>query len=136
MTRQSEIVAGLLLVSVPGIQFGGYSLLRLVTRREHGWEDNQLRRSLWRAGHAHAGVWVVLALVVLVYVDQVLTGTAATIARWSVALAPILGPLGFFLSVTRPDADKPNGLINLVFIAAVLLAVGVITAGVGLLIDG
>ena len=68
MTRQSEIVAGLLLVSVPGIQFGGYSLLRLVTRREHGWEDNQLRRSLWRAGPAHAGAWVVLALVVLVTV--------------------------------------------------------------------
>ena len=134
MTRQSQILAGLLLISVPSIQFGGYSLLRLVTRREHGWEDNQLRRSLWRAGHAHAGVWLLLALVVLLYVDQVLTGAPAVIARLSVAFAPILGPLGFFLSVTRPDADRPNGLINLVFAGAALLAVGVVTVGIGLLI--
>ena len=76
-----------------------------------------MRRSLWRAGHAHAGVWIILALVVLLYVDQVLSGTAATIARFSVVLAPILGPLGFFLSTTRPDAEKPNGLINVVYIA-------------------
>ena len=133
MTRQSQVVAAILLISIPGVQFGGYSLLRLVTRREHGWEDNPLRRSLWRAGHAHAGVWVVVALVVLLYVDQVVSGTAATIARWSVALAPIFGPLGFFLSVTRPDARRPNGVINLVFLAAVLQAVGVVIVGVGLL---
>ena len=134
MTRQSQILAGLLLISVPSIQFGGYSLLRLVIRREHGWEDNQLRRSLWRAGHAHAGVWLLLALVVLLYVDQVLTGAPAVLQRLSVAFAPILGPLGFFLSVTRPDADRPNGLINLVFAGAALLAVGVVTVGIGLLI--
>ena len=133
MTRQSQVVAAILLISIPGVQFGGYSLLRLVTRREHGWEDNPLRRSLWRAGHAHAGVWVVVALVVLLYVDQVVSGTAATIARWSVALAPIFGPLGFFLSVTTPDARRPNGVINLVFLAAVLQAVGVVIVGVGLL---
>jgi hypothetical protein len=134
MTRQTEILAGLLLISVPGVQFGGYSLLRLVTRREHGWEDNQLRRSLWRAGHAHAGVWIILALVVLLYVDQVLSGTAATIARFAVVLAPIFGPLGFFLSVTKPDAEKPNGAINLVYLAAGLLAIAVIITGIALLI--
>ena len=133
MTRQSQVVAAILLISIPGVQFGGYSLLRLVTRWEHGWEDNPLRRSLWRAGHAHAGVWVVVALVVLLYVDQVVSGTAATIARWSVALAPIFGPLGCFLSVTTPDARRANGVINLVFLAAVLQAVGVGIVGGGLL---
>ena len=111
MTRQTEILAGLLLISVPGVQFGGYSLLRLVTRREHGWEDNQLRRSLWRAGHAHAGVWIILALVVLLYVDQVLSGTAATIARFAVVLAPSSGH--WVLSVSdQTDAEKPNGAIT------------------------
>jgi hypothetical protein len=25
--------------------------------------DNPLRQDLWRAGHAHAGVWLILALV-------------------------------------------------------------------------
>jgi hypothetical protein len=134
MTRQSQIIAGILLVAVPTIQIGGYSLLRLVTGREHGWEDNQLRRSLWRAGHAHAGVWVLLALVVLLYVDQVLTGLPATIVRTSVAFSPILGPLGFFLSVSRPDAERPTGLINLVYAGAALLALGVVILGIALLI--
>ncbi len=32
--------------------------------------DNPLRQDLWRAGHAHAGVWLILALVVLRYVDE------------------------------------------------------------------
>jgi hypothetical protein len=132
MTRTSQIVAGILLITVPTIQFGGWSLLRMVTRKEHGWADNQLRRSMWRAGHAHAGVWVLLALVALLYVDQVLSGAAATVVRTCVTLAPILGPLGFFLSVTSPDAEAPNAMINLVYAGAGLLAIGVLVLGVGL----
>jgi drug/metabolite transporter superfamily protein YnfA len=31
---------------------------------------NPLRQDLWRAGHAHAGVWLILALVALRYVDE------------------------------------------------------------------
>ena len=134
MTRTSQIVAGILLITVPTIQFGGWSLLRLVTGKGHGWADNQLRRSMWRAGHAHAGVWVLLALVVLLYVDQVLSGAAATLVRTCVALAPILTPLGFFLSVARPDAEAPNVLVNLVYAGAGLLGLGVLVLGIGLVI--
>jgi hypothetical protein len=32
--------------------------------------ENPLRQDLWRAGHAHAGVWLILALVGLRYVDE------------------------------------------------------------------
>ena len=35
--------------------------------------------------------------------------------RLAFAAAPILMPLGFFLSVTRPDAERPNGVIALVY---------------------
>jgi hypothetical protein len=47
-------------------------------------------------------------------------------------LAPILVSLGFFLSVLSPTAERPNGLINLIYLAAILLAVGVVTLGIGL----
>jgi hypothetical protein len=51
-------------------------------------------------------------------------------------VAPILMPLGFFLSVTRPDAERPNGVITLVYAGGLALALGVLTLGVGLLTTG
>ena len=39
-------------------------------RRLPGYLDNDVRRPLFRAGHAHAGVWIIFALVGLLYVDQ------------------------------------------------------------------
>jgi hypothetical protein len=42
-------------------------------------------------------------------------------------------PLGFFLSVTQPDAQWPNGAIALVYVAGLALGVGAVTLGVGLL---
>ena len=47
-------------------------------------------------------------------------------------VAPILVSLGFFLSVLSPKAERSNGLINLIYLAAILLAVGVVTLGIGL----
>jgi hypothetical protein len=47
-------------------------------------------------------------------------------------IAPILVSLGFFLSVLSPMAERPNGLINLIYLAALLLVVGVVTLGIGL----
>jgi hypothetical protein len=40
--------------------------------------------------------------------------------------------LGFFLSVLSPKAERPNRLISLIYLAALLLAVGVVTLGIGL----
>jgi hypothetical protein len=45
-------------------------------------------------------------------------------------------PLGFFLSVTRPDAERPNSVIALVYAGGLALAVGALTLGVGLLASG
>jgi hypothetical protein len=42
-------------------------------------------------------------------------------------------PLGFFLSVTSPEAQKPNGLIALVYVGAFLLALSTVLLGVLLL---
>jgi hypothetical protein len=46
---------------------------------------NPLRQDLWRAGHAHAGVWLVLALVALRYVDEanLFRGTEAARANFN-----------------------------------------------------
>jgi hypothetical protein len=44
----------------------------------------------------------------------------------------MLVPAAFFLSVLKPDAKAPSGLIYLAYVGAVLLALGVLVLGVGL----
>jgi hypothetical protein len=54
---------------LPGVMYGGVSILRLLIG-DPTYMENPLRQDLWRAGHAHAGVWLILALVALRYVDE------------------------------------------------------------------
>jgi hypothetical protein len=133
MTRTSRRLAGVLLVLLPSVVFGGASILwMLVDNPEY--RANALRQDLWRAGHAHAGVWLILALVVLRYVDEARLSEGG---RWFVRLAApigaILTPLAFFASVLPPDAREPNNLIYLAYGGGAILALGVLTLGVGLL---
>jgi hypothetical protein len=48
---------------VPTIQYGGYFLLTSLVNRGSGYVENPLRHNFFRAGHAHAGVIVILSLV-------------------------------------------------------------------------
>ena len=134
MTDASRQLAGILFVLVPTVEFGGWSLLRMIARRVPGYLDNPVRQNLFRAGHAHAGVLLLLTLVGILYVDQTdLSGGARTLVRTGLALAPILMPAGFFFSVLRPRDDHPNRLIVLVYLGALSLAVSAVTLGVSLL---
>jgi hypothetical protein len=134
MSEASKQLAGILFVLVPTIEFGGWSLLRMIARRIPGYLDNPVRQNLFRAGHAHAGVLLMLALVGILYVDQSdLSSGTRTLVRTGLALAPILMPAGFFFSVLRPDADRPNRLIVLVYLGALSLAAAAVTLGVSLL---
>jgi hypothetical protein len=113
--------------------YGGLSILSLLIG-DPTYMKNPLRQDLWRAGHAHAGVWLILTLVALRYVDDAnLSDTMKWFVRGSIPAAAILAPAGFFLSVVSPDATAPNRLIYLVYIGALLLALGVLVLGVGLI---
>jgi hypothetical protein len=137
MSTASRILAAILLIAVPTVEFGGLALLGMLTRRTPGYLDNPLRQNMFRAGHAHAGVWLVFALVALLRVDLADLGEPLKwVIRIAFVAAPILMPLGFFLSVTQPDAQRPNGVIALVYVAGLALGVGAVTLGVGLLASG
>jgi hypothetical protein len=134
MSDPSRQLAGILFVLVPTVEFGGWSLLRMIARRVPGYLDNPVRQNLFRAGHAHAGVLLLLTLVGILYVDQTdLSGGARTLVRTGLALAPILMPAGFFFSVVRPSDNRPNRLIVLVYLGALSLAASAVTLGVSLL---
>jgi drug/metabolite transporter superfamily protein YnfA len=128
------MLAGILLVVLPTVMFGGLSLLSFLTRNSPGYADNPLRHDLFRAGHAHAGVYLVLSLVMLRYVDEaVLSPFWKWIARTGAPIAAILIPAAFFLSVVSPTATEPNGSMNLAYVGALFLAAAVLSLGVGLL---
>ncbi len=132
MSPQSRSVAGILLILVPTVEIGGASILSLLIA-DPSYTQNDLRQDLWRAGHAHAGVWLVLSLVALRYVDE---ATLSESMRWVVRIAfpaaALLMPLAFFLSILSPEATEPNAMIYLAYVAGVVLAVGLLVLGVGL----
>src|SRR5215470_450614 len=131
MSRESRMLAGILLVVLPTVMYGGLTLLSFLTRNAPGYADNPLRHDLGRAGHAHAGVYLVRSLVMLRYVDEaVLSPFGKWLARTGAPIAAILIPVAFFLSVLSPAAKEPNGSMNLTYIGALFLAAAVLSLGV------
>jgi hypothetical protein len=133
MSRESKIMAGLLLIILPTVMFGGVSILTLLIS-DPSYAQNELRQDLWRAGHAHAGVFLLLSLIALRYVDEAkLSDAFKWLVRAAIPSAAILIPAAFFFSVLSPEATEPNGFIYLAYAGAVVLAAGVLTLGIGLI---
>jgi hypothetical protein len=123
--------AGILLLTIPLVEFGGVFMLRVVRGRV---DMTPFQKAFARAGHAHAGVFVLFGLVAQFLADATtLDGLAATAARSAIPLAAILMPAGFFLSSAGAGRTQPNGLIVLNYAAIVTLGLGAITLGIGLL---
>jgi len=133
MSRESRLTAGILLILLPAVVYGGTSILSLLIG-DPGYAENELRQDLWRAGHAHAGVLLILSLVTLRYVDEAnLPRWLKSVARHSIPAAAVLMPAAFFLSMLSPESTEPNAMIYLAFVGAVLLAFGVLVLGIGLI---
>lgn len=129
-----SVTLGATIISVVTIASGGVFLLRVVTGNH---EANGLQKSFFRAGHAHAGVLVMLGLLL-----SVLGNAAGASPGWAnggaiaVLVAAIMMPAGFFLSVLGRNPARPNRMIASVWLGATLLIAGVLTSGVATLIAG
>lgn len=132
LSPESRYIAGVALLTIVGIEFGGYFMTRVV-RGAVALTDFQ--KSFARAGHAHAGVLVTLGLVTLILADAAaLDGLFGWLARVGTPAAAALMSAGFFFSsMGRGEIVRPNRLIWLVWLGALSLAVGVVTLGLGLL---
>lgn len=125
--------AGILLIVLPTVMYGGISILSLLTAAPE-YISNPLRQDLWRAGHAHAGVLLLLSLIATLLAEHAhLTRAWKMLAVTLIPLSAILLPAAFFLSVLSPDATHPSRLINLAYLGALALAAGVLILGVGLI---
>ncbi|UUT35848.1 hypothetical protein [Microbacterium elymi] len=127
------IVVGVTVLTVIGIESGGVFLLRVVSR---GLEFNALQKSFFRAGHAHAGVLVILGIVCLL-----LQAAAGVTGGWEwagvgVLAAALLVPGGFFLSVLGSDPKRPGRAIALLWTGVAVLAVSLAVTGVSVIVAG
>lgn len=133
MSKESRKLAGILLVIYPTVIIGGFSILTMLINDPH-YMANPLRQDLWRAGHAHAGVLLLLSLVILRMVDQAtLMDSTKRFVRLCAPIAAILVPAAFFLSMLRPDTVTPNALVYLAYAGGAVLAAGLIALGIGLI---
>jgi hypothetical protein len=116
-TRLFAIVS---LILLPTVMYGGYSLRRLMERGEG---LTEFQRTYFRAGHAHAGVLLVLSLIYYQY----LAGTTVSDGmQWFVCLVLVVGILaqagGFFVHMATGRPDAPSSGTLLTTVGAVLLA--------------
>ena len=133
MSGPDLISSGVVLLLVITIASGGAFLLRVVSGAVG---TNELQQIYFRAGHAHAGVLVILGLVVrLLLVDVPLPAWLAPLPDL-VLYAAVLMSAGFFLSVIGRNPARPNRLRYLIYFGAVCLVVGLGSAGIGLIMAG
>ena len=134
MTREARLMSGIILITVPTIQYGGYFLLTSLMNKSSGYMENPLRQNFFRAGHAHAGVIVILSLICQILADAAnLPEPLLWFVRIGVPLAAILISAGFFFSVLPPTATQAGGAVALIYAGALVLAIAVVSLGIGLL---
>ena len=130
MTDPVRLFTVIALVSLPTVMFGGFSLLRLLAARRL----TGFKVGAFRAGHAHAGVLLVLSLV---YLDLLGRSGLGPSLRWLACLLLLVGVLaqsgGFFvhMGIGEPGRWSPGNTLTtggavLLATTMLLLAVAVI----------
>jgi hypothetical protein len=123
---------GVTLVTVPTIVFGGLVLLGVISGGTYGVPAapslTPMQMALYRAGHAHAGVLVILSLLLQLGLDRVRLPRAwVWPLRIAAFAAPILVSGGFFGTAHVP------GLVVLLYAGAAVLALVTLAVGIGLI---
>ena len=124
----NQVLTVITLVSIPTVMYGGYSLLRLRTAERL----TDFQAGFFRAGHAHAGVLLVLTLVGLQVADRYELSEPLT---WTSGLALLVGTLaqsgGMFLHMGIGRPGRWSWGNTLTSVGGVLLAAGSLTLAFG-----
>lgn len=129
MSKMTKLLTGIMLILVPTIQFGGTFLLGILSGSFPELQLTDLQRSLFRAGHAHAGVLLILGLVAQVLADGArLPGILA--ARIGFVVAPMLISGGFFAAAAGVDRVGPG--VGILWAGVIVLGFSTVALGIGL----
>lgn len=118
-------------IALPTVMFGGYSLLRLINR---GDALTPFQVDCFRAGHAHAGVLLLLSLLYYIFLDRTVLSASV---KQAACLALFIGILaqsgGFFLHMMLGEPKRASIGTMVTIAGAALLACAVIILIYGLI---
>jgi hypothetical protein len=119
-------------ISLPTVMYGGYSLMRLINR---GNVLTPFQTGWFRAGHAHAGVLLVMALIYDTFMD----GTSVSLGFKNAACAVLaIGILaqsgGFFVHMMVGKPNHASTGTTVTTVGAALLTVAVALLAYALII--
>ena len=133
LSKNAALMSGITLLLVPTIMYGGWTLLGVLMQGRVGAGTgalhlDQTQWALWRAGHAHAGVWTLFSLVLQMLLDSAhLPARLTWVARIS-APAAAIALSGAFFGLAFSVAFSP-----LLYLGMVLFLIALLTTGIGLL---
>jgi uncharacterized membrane protein len=118
---------------MPSILYGGYFLLSILSGEQEALGLTEFQKAMFRAGHAHAGVLVILAILAQVLIDFTsLSGIWRWVVRLSFVLAGLLISFGFFASAIGVGRTVPNEAIVMIYAGMAVLTLGMVGLGLGL----
>jgi hypothetical protein len=125
-----QIFTVITLIALPTVMFGGFSLLRLLIADRL----SEFQVAYFRAGHAHAGVLLVLTLAVL---DLLTRTNPSEATQWAVGTLLLTGALaqsgGMFLHMGIGKPGQWSAGNSLTVAGAVLLAAAMVTTAVAVI---
>jgi hypothetical protein len=132
--QPTRVLPAVSVLSLIGVEYGGWALLGFLTGRG---QLGQFREQFFRAGHAHAGVLLVLSLVYFLHLDRTGYSDGVKWVAGSLLLAGIMAQSGGFfihLGLGRPNRSSLGTVVTR--LGAVLIAAALIILAVGLLRSG
>jgi hypothetical protein len=118
-------------IALPTVMFGGYSLLRLIN---HGDRLTPFQATWFRAGHAHAGVLLLMSLLYFLFLDQTTLGpTAKQVGCIAIFVGILAQSGGFFLHIIIGQPNELSIGTSITTAGAALLAAAVAILIYGLL---
>lgn len=136
LSREARLVSAVILIAVPTVMYGGLTLLGVLTGGSAGLLPGNLQlddtqAALWRAGHAHAGVWLIISLLLQLFLDAARLATPLLwLARISAPVAAVTVSAGFFGLAFAPAFRW------VLYFGGTSLVVAVLLTAIGLLRGG
>ena len=135
MSDVSRWMVAIAFISLPTIAFGGYFLLSILKKQVGTENISSIQREYFKAGHAHAGVLVILSIIGQLVLDYSLFNeTLVWAMRIGLFAAPLLISGGFFGGAPRTSESKPGALVKLIPLGAVVMSLSTLGVGLSLLI--
>ena len=117
--------------AIPTVMYGGYALLGLLSRGEL----SEFQQTFFRAGHAHAGVLLLMSLLYHYYMEQTGLSRGLKLVGATIVLVGILAQSGgFFLHMVVGQPGSPSLGTTVTTVGAVLLAVAILLLVYGLIV--